>query len=173
VSSDQTIKIWDIASGILQQTLKGHSDWINSIAFSHDSTLLASASDDRTVKIWDTASGMLQQTLTVNSYVLTLLFDITNSILFTNIGHFKIAKTRISPLPISSQAVGSKSDCEGLGISGPWVRWNNKNLLWLPPDFRAATSNISLSGSKLGIGCSSGKVFLIGISIDILRRYFA
>ena len=45
------------------QTLEGHSGSVSSIAFSHDSTRLASASDDRTVKIWDASSGKCLQTL--------------------------------------------------------------------------------------------------------------
>jgi WD40 repeat protein len=45
------------------QTLEGHSDWVSSVAFSHDSTRLASASDDNTVKIWDASSGACLQTL--------------------------------------------------------------------------------------------------------------
>jgi WD40 repeat protein len=45
------------------QTLEGHSDIVWSVAFSHDSTLLASASGDKTVKIWDASTGSLQQTL--------------------------------------------------------------------------------------------------------------
>ena len=45
------------------QTLEGHSNSVNSVAFSHDSTRLASASDDRTVKIWDATSGECLQTL--------------------------------------------------------------------------------------------------------------
>jgi WD40 repeat protein len=45
------------------QTLEGHSNYVNSVAFSHDSTRLASASDDRTVKIWDASSGACLQTL--------------------------------------------------------------------------------------------------------------
>ncbi|KAF2200698.1 NACHT-domain-containing protein, partial [Delitschia confertaspora ATCC 74209] len=45
------------------QTLEGHSSSVNSVAFSHDSTRLASVSNDRTVKIWDPSSGDCLQTL--------------------------------------------------------------------------------------------------------------
>jgi WD40 repeat protein len=34
------------------QTLEGYSDWLMSVAFSHDSARLASSSKDKTVKIW-------------------------------------------------------------------------------------------------------------------------
>ncbi|KAI9770814.1 MAG: hypothetical protein M1839_003040 [Geoglossum umbratile] len=45
------------------QTLEGHSDSTHSVAFSHDSTRLASASSDGTVKIWNASSGECLQTL--------------------------------------------------------------------------------------------------------------
>jgi WD40 repeat protein len=45
------------------QTLEGHSSSVNSVAFSHDSTKLASASRDWTVKVWDASSGTCLQTL--------------------------------------------------------------------------------------------------------------
>jgi len=45
------------------QTLEGHSNRVISVAFSHDSARLASASDDSTVKIWDASSGECLQTL--------------------------------------------------------------------------------------------------------------
>jgi len=51
------------------QTLEGHSNVIYSVAFSPDSTRLASASYDRTVKIWDARSGACLQTLEGHSDV--------------------------------------------------------------------------------------------------------
>ncbi|KAF2811756.1 uncharacterized protein BDZ99DRAFT_487370 [Mytilinidion resinicola] len=53
------------------QTLEGHSSFVNSVAFSHDSARLASASDDCTVKIWDVSSGACLQTLEGHSNIVS------------------------------------------------------------------------------------------------------
>ncbi|KAH6642109.1 vegetative incompatibility protein HET-E-1 [Boeremia exigua] len=53
------------------QTLEGHSDAVTSVAFSHDSTKLASASHDNTVKVWDASSGACLQTLEGHSSAVT------------------------------------------------------------------------------------------------------
>ncbi|KAF7505723.1 hypothetical protein GJ744_000489 [Endocarpon pusillum] len=58
------------------QTLEGHSGWVSSVAFSHNSARLASASYDKMVKIWDASSGTCLQTLEGHS-------DPVNSVAFS------------------------------------------------------------------------------------------
>jgi WD40 repeat protein len=61
-SYDNTIELWDTASGRLLGTLEGHSSLGMSVAFSPDGTRIASGSEDHTIKLWDTASGRLLRT---------------------------------------------------------------------------------------------------------------
>ncbi|HEU5090691.1 MAG TPA: PQQ-binding-like beta-propeller repeat protein, partial [Roseiflexaceae bacterium] len=56
-SVDNTIRIWDVATGQERLTLSGHTDWVGNIAFSPDGTSLASTSRDGSVRLWDVASG--------------------------------------------------------------------------------------------------------------------
>ena len=49
-------KLSDVASGEELKTLKGHSSFVNSVAFSPDGKILAGGSGN-TIKLWDVASG--------------------------------------------------------------------------------------------------------------------
>jgi WD40 repeat protein len=61
-SWDKTVRLWDLGTGALMQTLEGHSHWVWAVAFSPDGKMVASASD-KTVKLWGSATGALLQTL--------------------------------------------------------------------------------------------------------------
>jgi WD40 repeat protein len=56
-SDDETVRLWDAATGAPLQTLEGHTDWIISVAFSPDGKRVVSGSDDKTVRLWDAATG--------------------------------------------------------------------------------------------------------------------
>ena len=62
-SDDQTVKVWDAATGQEALTLKGHTSYVTSVCFSPDGKRLASASYDQTVKVWDAATGQEAFTL--------------------------------------------------------------------------------------------------------------
>ena len=54
---DQTIKLWNVPEGQLQQSLTGHTGWVRGISVSGDGSLIASASDDNTLRVWDVELG--------------------------------------------------------------------------------------------------------------------
>jgi WD40 repeat protein len=53
-SEDRTAKVWDAQQGRLLASLKGHTEPVQSAAFSPDGTRVVTASKDRTAKVWDT-----------------------------------------------------------------------------------------------------------------------
>ena len=62
-AEDNTVKLWDVATGENTATLEEHTSWISSVAFSPDGATLASGSGDRTIKLWDVATGENTATL--------------------------------------------------------------------------------------------------------------
>jgi WD40 repeat protein len=70
------VGLWDPATGALYQALKGHPEFVRSVAFSPDSRLLASSSQDTTVRLWSPATGALHQALDGHSdWVLSVAFS--------------------------------------------------------------------------------------------------
>ncbi|KAK4208673.1 hypothetical protein QBC37DRAFT_391849 [Rhypophila decipiens] len=136
-SPDQTIKIWDPASGQCLQTLEGHRSWVRSVAFSPDGQRLASGSADQTIKIWDPASGQCLQTLE---------------------GHYSLVHSLFSP-------DNPERYRYRLGRDQTWIICNGRNLIWFPPEYRPSCS--AIQGQMVSIGCTSGRVFTVGFSYDV------
>ncbi|OBT39270.1 hypothetical protein VE00_10180 [Pseudogymnoascus sp. WSF 3629] len=96
-SDDQTLRLWDSATGALLrtleghsssvtlvtfspnaaiQTLEGHSDWVKSVAFSPDGRQVVSGSKDQTLRFLDYATGAPPQTLEGHSdWVMSVAFS--------------------------------------------------------------------------------------------------
>ena len=54
---ENTIQVWDVSSGGRLLTLKGHGDWVESVAFSPDGTRIVSGSRDKMIKVWEAQQG--------------------------------------------------------------------------------------------------------------------
>ncbi|HEY9647940.1 MAG TPA: serine/threonine-protein kinase, partial [Chroococcidiopsis sp.] len=66
-SLDETIKLWNLATGDLLGTLSGHRKGVNAIAISRDGQTLTSGGDDYAIKTWSMTTGTLLRTLTGHS----------------------------------------------------------------------------------------------------------
>ena len=56
-SADNTIRLWELATGQCVSTFAGHQNSVTCVVFSTDGTLALSGSRDRTVRLWDVSSG--------------------------------------------------------------------------------------------------------------------
>jgi WD40 repeat protein/tRNA A-37 threonylcarbamoyl transferase component Bud32 len=61
--NDNTIKVWDSATGEELKTLRGHKDGIDALTISSDGKRIVSGSVDGIIKLWDAESGFEMMTL--------------------------------------------------------------------------------------------------------------
>ncbi|TGJ67381.1 hypothetical protein EYR41_006514 [Orbilia oligospora] len=97
-SSDETLRIWDVATGAQLHVFRGHRstigdvifytvDWVgherhvNTVAFLGDGKMLASGSDDDTVRIWNAITGVLLHKLKFNDSIYRITFSANANIL--------------------------------------------------------------------------------------------
>jgi len=74
---ENTLHVWDLATGKELQKMAGHGQGhgaaVHAVAFSPDGRALLSASRDRTVRVWDLATGQETRRLTAHRGEVTAL----------------------------------------------------------------------------------------------------
>src|SRR4029450_12907375 len=60
------LRLWNVETGQLKVSFKGHTDQVKSLVFSPDDKTLLSGSADRTARLWDVVTG--QELLTLKDH---------------------------------------------------------------------------------------------------------
>ncbi|KAF9345755.1 hypothetical protein BGX26_002771 [Mortierella sp. AD094] len=60
---DQTVRLWNTETGLLQHTIGNLGDPIDCVVYSPDNSILATGSNDNKVRLWDVQTGKCVQTL--------------------------------------------------------------------------------------------------------------
>ncbi len=151
-SWDQTVRLWNPATGQEMQELEGHTNRVTAVAFSQDGSLLASASDDQTVRLWNPATGQEVQKFETIGYITTLYFTNDDKILLTNRGIINIKKKFVfvsTPESFSNQTL----------IKHSWIQRDSRDFLWLPQEYRAGCS--TFHDNTFAFGLHSGQVSIL------------
>ncbi|KAJ3350356.1 hypothetical protein HDU83_009740 [Entophlyctis luteolus] len=102
-SDDATIVIWDVDTGAIERTLKGHTKAVNHIAYDGEArsgSLLASCSSDLSIKIWDAKSDY-KCLKTLHGHD-----DIVSSVEFVPPGDFLVSASKDKTIKVWEVATG-------------------------------------------------------------------
>jgi predicted NACHT family NTPase len=143
-SNDRILRLWDAVSGVHLNTLKGHTGFVKSVAFSPDGTRVVSGSSDNTIQLWDPLSGDLLDTLEgyrmdVNSLALSI----------------KSSQTSFSH--------DATPDSFYITEDG-WIYsfTLQRRVCWLPVSCRPG--ELSVRGMRVAIGTDGGRVIFLDLT---------
>ncbi|MFX1447993.1 MAG: TIR domain-containing protein, partial [Promethearchaeota archaeon] len=100
--SNKSLIVWDLSSGKLIKTLKGHTDIISSVAFSPGGKYVASGSYDKTLLEWEINSGEIHWTLSGHD-------DAVTSIAASNDAKYVVSGSRDKTIIIWESRTGQLS----------------------------------------------------------------
>ena len=125
---DNTVRVWDLASGACRHTLRGHTDEVTSVSVSvaPDGRMAVSGSQDKTVRLWDLASGKRLAIFPVPGHSVSALSEITAGGQFgvgTQGGQVLVTLLRNVPFAPSRITAGR---LWLFGVNGAQGHWDNE-----------------------------------------------
>ncbi|WXC53981.1 hypothetical protein QX201_013625 [Fusarium graminearum] len=149
-------------------TLEGHSSSVSSVVFSHDSKKVASGSWDKTIRIWNAETGECKEIVPLDGSAHILSFATDGRGIITDRGTFPLT-CGLQSRPGSAMPWQSSHAPMLVCIDSTWVTAAGKDFLWLPPECR--NGEVAVSGSTVAIGCRSGRVLVLGISMSEVEQW--
>jgi WD40 repeat protein/serine/threonine protein kinase len=84
--------LWGRSRGDQIETLVGHSNYVNCVAYSPDGAILASGSSDQTVKLWNASTGELMATCSGHSNAVKSVAFSPDGRLFASAGNDRLVR---------------------------------------------------------------------------------
>ncbi|KAL4931475.1 WD40 repeat domain-containing protein [Aspergillus undulatus] len=131
-----TVRLWDVSLGQLVNELECSSDLSDAVAFSPDSTLLATSSDDFTILLWDLSTGSILGRYQGARKFYNLSF-VDNQTLETDRGRLDLACFRPSAGDAGEGTTWTPADPPKMFIDGPWAVQESRKILMLPANYQA------------------------------------
>eukprot|EP00759_Apiculatamorpha_spiralis_P047580 PhF_6_TR4316/c0_g1_i1/m.5820 len=79
--ADGDIILWGSLGRPISRRLRGHSNWVNSLAFSHDSKTLISCDHNGAIGVWDTERHFRTRTIHLQSAIVSVSFSHDSSLI--------------------------------------------------------------------------------------------
>jgi WD40 repeat protein len=153
-AAGRVARVWQVPSGKLEYQLSGHTDTLQSAAFSSDGRFLVTAGDDATARVWDVETRRtVAELLGHNGPVLTASFRKGNQFIVTggDDGKMRLWPSPNRPifeLPISKQTrvtdIDFSPDGQRLVTASedePGRVWNDESLLHTLRDGRRGVAD--------------------------------
>jgi parallel beta-helix repeat protein len=144
-SADDTIKLWEVATGREVRSLSGHTDDVYSVAFSPDGRLLASGSADDTIKLWEVATGREVRSLSGHTDdVYSVAFSPDGRLLAS--GSWLTTRSSCGMWPVAEKCAPSRATPT---MSIPW-RSAPTGGCWPPAPVDVTNLDVSKASSSCG-----------------------
>jgi WD40 repeat protein len=99
--SNNTVVLWDVASGEAIQTFNGHTNGVDSVAFTPDESQIISGSADGTLILWDVATGEALRTFSEHdAWVNKLTLSPDGQLAYSASDDGTVIVRPIAPLPV-------------------------------------------------------------------------
>ncbi|MEX1000765.1 MAG: caspase family protein [Crocinitomicaceae bacterium] len=117
-AKENSVKIWDIASGKIIGKLEGHVDATSSLMFNHDGTQLISSAKDEYLIVWDIVNWQMIDSVKIESPVTWMVRDVNDpDIFYTASESGKVFKRKYSNFQTEEELFSENSPIKKLDAS--------------------------------------------------------
>ncbi|EGP85547.1 uncharacterized protein MYCGRDRAFT_44834 [Zymoseptoria tritici IPO323] len=149
----EIMAVWNAMMGEQTQKLEGHDGAVSAVAFSPDGQVIVSASFNKTVRLWNATMGEMIQLIPNAGRSSRITFAADGKAVQTDTGIFLLEQA-VSGLP------GDFSTwTTSLELRDQWICNRDKDLLWLPYEYRGYCSAIHKTTLAIGQPSSAVSIF--------------